>query len=251
MIAGCKIWFRMCFLPCVLRALRRRLCQSVTWVFPSEGRSSRAGTGCCWSSQTALSACRTDWSSRTQHASTWCAPEDLRWVCCAQEVECSLLALNTFHVSETVCVALCAVTAPTVPDVPELYCQLQVGHQGSLCHHHHQEQREFTYITTYSHLILCVTYLCSLIWKDVTLGNGYDSEKHVWLRWVLCPSELCCGGPQHGLWVQPSAFGLQDWIQDKCKWKRLPGKTDTLIVQQWIMSTKCSSHWLFQCIFVM
>lgn len=36
-----------------------------------------------------------------------------------------------------------AVTAPPVPAVQELHRHLQVGNQGSMRHHHHQEQCEF------------------------------------------------------------------------------------------------------------
>lgn len=36
-----------------------------------------------------------------------------------------------------------AVAAPPVPDVQELHRHLQVGNQGGVRHHHHQEQCEF------------------------------------------------------------------------------------------------------------
>lgn len=61
------------------------------------------------------------------------------------KVERRLLACLFFfflHVSEMF-VCCFAVNEPVVPDVPELHRQLQVGDEGSVRHHHHQEQREF------------------------------------------------------------------------------------------------------------
>lgn len=68
---------------------------------------------------------------------------------CSRGSEVSRVEFSTFapgapHVSDAVCVALFAVDDAAVPDVPQLHCQLQVGDQGSLRHHHHQEHCEFT-----------------------------------------------------------------------------------------------------------
>lgn len=102
---------------------------------------------------------------------------------CASHTKCFFLGLSSLILS--VSVAICVVKEATFPDVPKLHRLVHVGDQSRLRRRHHQERSEFT----------CSPLLVSC--HEPLLRNESSSL-----------SELFCGGPKHGLRVQPSAAGF-------------------------------------------
>lgn len=166
--------------------------------------SSRIVTGCCWSSQTALPACRTARSCHTRPSSTCRAPEELRW---------GGFALNGWNVAfwnwEIYSRAFLSQCVQSRKPHFMMYQNCTASFMW--------ETRAACAVTTTNSKVSFLLIFSSC--------PGFNSDWGTFTQKLIpCVPELCCGGSKHGIWVQPSAVGLQKWISDNCKWKRVSGE---------------------------